>query len=74
MTTPFNSQPTLPSLPFSLSNIHNHLLESGLYLGDCSVQENIVWVQDGKSHKLAIKSSIPSAEDLATAHDSDTDE
>ena len=73
MTALSSSQPSLPSLPSRLSTIHQRLLESGLYLGDRSVREKVAWAQDGKSHKLVIKSSIPSAEALAMDNDSDSD-
>ena len=71
MSTPSTSQPTLPSLASRLSAVRAWLLESELYLGDQSIRGQVAWAQDGKSHKLVLKSSIRPVEELTAADESD---
>lgn len=68
-SSPSPSKPRL-TLPQRLQAIRARLIESGVYLGHRSLRDNVAWVRDGKSNKLAMKSSIPSAEELAAASDS----
>lgn len=63
------SKPRL-TLPQRLQAIRERLIESGFYLGHRSLRDNVAWVKVGKSNKLAVKLSIPSAAELAAAADS----
>ena len=62
--TPFDeSQPTLCTLPSQLVAMWKNLVDSGFYLGDKSVMDNVHWVRDGCADCLAVK--------LATTTDGD---
>ena len=74
---------TWPLLPLlNLHSLHLHLisavcawlLELELYLGDQSIRGQVAWAQDGRSHKLVLKSNIHSVEELTAANESDFNE
>ena len=48
-----------PIPPTRFPGICDCLVETGLYLGDMSFQDNVHWVRDGRADRLAIKPAEP---------------
>ncbi|KIJ13523.1 hypothetical protein PAXINDRAFT_156471 [Paxillus involutus ATCC 200175] len=52
-------QPTLCTLPSWLIAARKNLMDTGFYLADNSVHDNVHWVRDGRADRLAVKPAIP---------------
>ena len=52
------SQPS-PTASTRFLDIRKRLLDTGLYLGDRLLQNNVHWVRDGRADRLAIKVTKP---------------
>jgi hypothetical protein len=51
-------QSDLPTMPQRLHQIHERLVDSGLYLGHSAFRENIRWCQMGKADRLVIQNTL----------------
>ncbi|KAG6380344.1 hypothetical protein JVT61DRAFT_8455 [Boletus reticuloceps] len=49
-------------LPASLLALRKNLVDTGLYLGDKSVLDNVHWIRDGRADRLAVKPASVTSE------------